>query len=230
MRLAEVTMDDISKEQQYIMQKHEIGVNDETLAMFRALDAIKKDCQPYLQSVDYQPFTQYSLYRGITALSTPLPLHILKDVRLAARKPKDTSVYLNGFINDYFETYYGEPFRQSVFVTSSQSEASTYGALYLIFPTGDFTFLWSPEWEDLYNATAQHELKPESPDPHHSRKLELKFIDNVLSTYTTKDFKRAILSKHEIMIRSKSYHGISMNFQSVRSPSYTTGYQEYLTL
>jgi hypothetical protein len=215
MRLLEFSLlDKLDDEQKAIMSEHSLGVNEEIVEVFNALKQIKKECQPFLKAVDYQPFNKYAILRGLK--NTNGELHVKKQVRLGDRKPKDTPHDLHEIINDYFTDKFGEPFRNAMFVVGSDRIAGEYGQQYSIFPAGNFTFLWSDQITDLYEELAIDEMSF----------LRNGQADQVLSSYRNTDLQRAILSKHEIMIRCESYHGLFTDLTG--HPTYLKAVTEYL--
>jgi len=173
---------------------------------------IRQNCQPYLQqnggAIDHD-----ALYRGVK----PPGGHsvtgdgdadvIRKEVRLTDRRPSDTPRELHNFVNQYFQTHYGAPFRTAMFASGSQGQANDYGTVYVIFPAGEFQFLWSPDIEDMYSLTAEYGLEHHM-EPGAQKEAFETLEDNVLRTYQTDNLVEAIGSNHEIMIRCSHYYGI----------------------
>ena len=95
-----------------------------------------------------------------------------------------------------------EPFRDAVFATGEAEMAAGFGALFSILPIGDFTFLWSPKYEDLNEEI--WELKRNKELNNNSL---IKLIQN--GNYTTQNLEAAIASWNEIMIRCKGYYAIN---------------------
>jgi len=178
-----------------------------TLLIYNILD-IKKDCQPYLnENKDplYSP-----LYRGLgKKISDPM---VTKTVRLDDRKPSDTPQQLHDVFNSYFTKHHGHPFRNAMFVSGSDIEASGYGKVYKIFPIGDYNYVWSSDIDDLWmtfdNWTAEEGYRYDDNNEY------LSFLNEVVkkAQWHTDNLKAAIDSKHEIMMRCGSYHAIDERF------------------
>jgi len=158
---------------------------------------IKQNCQPYLQQNPSAIF-RYPLYRGVKPLggfrsgSGVGDANVIrKEVRLTNRKPSDMTIELHQFINGYFKQEYGAAFRSAMFASGSPDQASDYGTVYIIFPAGNFEYLWSPEYEDLYSITGEYGYEYASNalgrEASIKAKTEIKenIIDEVLSTYQT---------------------------------------------
>ena len=174
---------------------------------------IKQNCQPYLQQ-NSGAVNRYALYRGVRS-TKGAPNGIRKEVRLTDRKPKDMPHSLHQFINGYFKKNYGAAFRSAIFATGSSGSAGEYGEMYIIFPAGEFQYLWSPDYEDLYSITSEYGFDQIAPSSmSNEEKVEWQenakeaLQDEVLSSYQTDKLEAAIDSSHEIMIRCSHYYGI----------------------
>jgi hypothetical protein len=199
-----------------IMNKHNMYTDSKYDVMLMAFfQKIKDDCQPFLKAINYD-VKHYWLTRGVNNSEEDF---ITRRVRLKDRNPRDTPYPVHQLLNDYFTKKFGEPFRNAMFATNSLEQATEYafgglteGERYLVYPTGNFTFIWSPEIFDLldilqyYNlhaaCTAERAATPQFQETFNKLKTEK------LSTYTNKDLKAAIKSRNEVMIRCIGYHGI----------------------
>ena len=179
---------------------------------------IRQNCQPYLTQ-NPSAIIRHPLYRGVKQRGNHSagPSHIIsKEVRLTNRKPSDMPVDLHKFINGYFKKEYGAPFRNAMFANGGYSAAKDYGPVYIIFPIGNFKYLWSQLYEDLYTIASEYEFdeygyfeKEEGVDMN--KEVKQTIIDEVLSTYQVDNLIDGIDSEHEIMIRCKGYYGILAN-------------------
>jgi hypothetical protein len=199
-------------------RRHDLSGAQKNILLYCEL--IKKDCQPYLQQ-NPDAVTKNPLYRGVkppgghSVSGEGDADYIYKDIRLTDRKPSDMPYDLHQFINGYFKQEYGASFRSAMFVTGSVGTAGDYGTTYIIFPTGEFQYLWSPEFEDLFSITGEYGYEFASNALGREAAIkattEIKqhIADEVLSTYQTDDLLAGINARHEIMIRAKSYYGIT---------------------
>ena len=165
----------------------------------RYLDIIKRDCQPYLQQ-NSQPITK-PLLRGMKE-NKPL---IKKEVRKKNRKTLDTHSSIHKVVNKAFVENFGVPFRNALFVTGSTLEAGGYGNRYIIFPIGEFKYIWSEEVKDLYVILARK--FDQIPNKKILNQIYEYFKDPNL--YKSTDLDSAIESGSEIMIWCDSYYAIS---------------------
>lgn len=170
---------------------------------------IKANCQPYLQQ-NKDAVNRFPMYRGVRKTNNANVIR--KEVRLSDRKPKDMPYDLHQFINGYFKQNYGGAFRNGMFVSGSPGVSSEYGDTYIIFPAGEFQYLWSPHYEDLYSITSEYGFDQTPPSSEETigwkedAKQELE--DGVLNAYQTDELEKGIDSGHEIMIRCSHYYGI----------------------
>lgn len=176
---------------------------------FAFMETVKTDCIPYLKEINYE-IKEYQLLRGV--IGQPKN-YIAKTVRLENRKPKDTSQELHDKINEYFEEKFGSPFRNAIHVTGDFSQAFEYahggyksGEVYVIFPVGEFKYLWSQEVADMLDVIFEHGLQGSSAF-WDDGEFEI-FAENVLSDYKTTDLTMAIKLGNEIMMRSTEYYGL----------------------
>jgi len=190
-----------------VAKNNGIAITPDTYKQLAMVQQIKEECQPWLQQVDNKPFTQFPVYRGIGGHRK---MFIEKQVRLDGRKPKDSTLALHGFMNNYFKKQFGAPFRNSLFVSSEIDQASEYavdGSVYIVIPQGNFKYIWSPEYADLLDGIHEFHLA-DVTELSNASNLE-EFEDNVLGTYKNTDLIGAIQAEHEIMVRCQSYLGIN---------------------
>jgi len=211
MRLNEI---EVPQHYKYLAADQRLNLSQELVDSFRFVEQIKRDCQPFLQQVNNQPFNKFALYRGIHNTEEPF---VTKEVRLKNRKPSDTSLTMHQIIQGYFKKTYGEAYRSAMFTTGDRSTADEYGTLYKIFPIGDFTFLWSKEIEDLYSILDEYDLGGavefhKDEDPAGFKEVVNNFKNEVLTTYQTSELHTAILSRHEIMIRVPKYYAMREDY------------------
>lgn len=200
-----------------IAANHGILMNSDMVRAMAFMETVKTDCAQYLKEIDYSLY-DHMLYRGVVDTTKK---YIAKTVRLENRKPKDINLSLHNQINEYFIKNYGAPFRNSIHVTADEPQAYEYaaggyntGSVYIIFPVGQFEYLWSPKISDMLDAAMGHDLQRYgsnvSDEDRDLKKLEKyweRFKDGALSTYQTTDLVAAIKSGNEVMIRCKEYYG-----------------------
>ncbi len=137
------------------MKSHEF-IEDPTARIMPTIDSIKRDCIPFLtENLAYMSTEERFLYRGMKdSGNMMLPLSIKKITR-TDRRPLDSSTQTHNMFNEAFQHTFGWPYRSaSVFAFKSPVKAMVFGPVYIIFPIGEYTLLFSPHIADL---TEEHE-------------------------------------------------------------------------
>jgi len=169
---------------------------------------IKNKCQPYLQEVGIED--SLKLYRGIQSYEPVLT----KQIRLGLdpedeRDPRGMSKEEKEMVNDYFMKEFGEPYRDSMLCTGDLMATKEFGESYVVFPIGDFTFLWSKDVRDLNRSMNKLIVNAErGEDPQYVPDL----IPN-RATYQDTELLTGIRSDNEIMIRASGYYAISYKYK-----------------
>lgn len=110
------------------------------------VEHIKRECGPFLAAMgdDLQP--HHMLRRGASG----------KDglwysvVPRKNRRPLDTENWVHDEVDRILEPLAGfRPRSAGLFCTGSKAIASGYGREYIVFPAGEFKFIWSPYIKDL---------------------------------------------------------------------------------
>ena len=161
---------------------------------------IIKHCQPFLKMIDNR-IEDYIMWRGMNESKQI----IRKSVRLDDRKPESTAQDKHEKLNTYFIETFGEPFRNSIHVTGSSSQAHDYGELYTIFPIGNFRFIWSPKVNDIAISIRWPQPGGWSNFPP-SQEVVNEIMDQ--QEYSDRDLPQAIKSGNEIMIRCDEYYAV----------------------
>ena len=220
--------DDVADNHRAIAANHGMLMSSYMKTFMAFAETVKTDCQPYLKEVDYSPIRKYALYRGVIHTKKT---YIAKTVRLQNRKPKDTEQKLHDKINKYFKKNYGVPFRNGIFATSSLDQTEEYahgglheGEVYIIFPVGEFKYLWSPHISDMLDAIYEHDVISNAAPGHKSGWKAFK--NEALSTYQTTNLTRGIKSGNEIMIYCKEYYGIK--YEDILNQKFWGAFEELL--
>lgn len=151
-----------------------------------AVDFMEKNCKPFLKAKRNLNPDDF-LYRGIRGVPYDI---FMRDVR-KNRQPLSTKREKHLELDKLFYEKFGIKARsQSLFCTSSPSDAKSYGPAWIIFPIGEYKILWSPEVVDLFVYLTQHPSKP---------------LKEVVSLYRMGGLKDAIKSGNEIMVSCDRY-------------------------
>lgn len=201
----------------------------ETFTLF--ITNIINDCQPYLKIITKESNRLPLLYSG-----RKRDTDWFEQTLISERTPKDMAVAIHKDLDDEFLKQHGWRARSNVlFCTGDPLVTTEYGKEYMIFPKGNFKFLWSPKIVDLfiYMQRAMRELlvtrlpkgyenkllyyfydklmKKMGDDFDESlvRKEYDKFITDLVGGYKSTDLPTALDSRHEIMVNCKSYYAVN---------------------
>ena len=181
----------------------------------RGLIEIKHNCQPYLQAINYNVFA-HPLFRGIKHENETV---IKKSVRLDDRHPQDFDTDIHNLLNNYFTRTFGAAYRNAMFAAGSSFVSESFGDLYLVFPIGQFTFLWSQNVVDLQveHGTRFDDIisNLKSGDDQYEWDSIEKYLDAL--EYQDTDLQKAIKSNNEIAFRCKEYYGLQIPVSLIHS-------------
>lgn len=174
-------------------------------------DFIRENCQPFLK-LKPNPLKN-ALLRGIRGASYyPSVVDVLQN-----REPVDISINVQYGIDDELKKR-GFVARRgnSIYCTGDYSIATGYGAVYMVFPIGDFSFTWSKAVLDLVrlqdDILTKYGLTTKTGKTFDLGRVPNKKLANSEGVvgnfdkivddleYQTSDFDAAIQSGHEILI------------------------------
>lgn len=195
------------------MRLHELIIEQDS-NYYDQLDAfitqkIIPDCKPFLGELGWSgPF----LYRGIDEKRTQK--HFTRQPVRKNRRPMDTPQEMHQAADNWFVEHYGYPFRRAgLFTTGNINQAVDYGRAYMVFPIGDFQYVWSPGhyellftkllsayWRalDSWNMTKMSEQD--------AQKITNKILD--AGNYQSSDLQAGIRSGNEVLIGTSEFYGI----------------------
>jgi len=181
-------------------------------------ELIKRDCKPFLEKSRHRGL----LFRGVRNIgpgnetgkvSDPINegkeiLYWRKAVR-TDRRPKDTNRDAHKIIDDWFEKEFGIRARsQALFVFGQgirKHYLNQYGDPCVVFPIGDFKYVWSARVRDLYNLM-DDEADMDDLDAVHTLQYKLE-----TSAYTDSQLDAAIKDEKEIMIACEAYYAFPIS-------------------
>ena len=130
------------------------------------------------------------------------------------RQPTDTSQQVHEFLDDWFNDHFGFRARsQAVFAFGQkvkQGDIDNYGKPYMIFPVGDFDYVWSPTVEDLYAQTIGMKLEIDFRMTDWESAYD-EFLTN--NGYQKKSLEKAVLSRNEVMVKCDFYYAFPMEYK-----------------
>lgn len=208
---------------QFINEEHKMLYKDVyDWDNFEFFDTIKKDCKKYLNEI--KDPTKVIAYRGINS-NRDYGFISVKDAR-TDRLPLDTDKRLSDKIDEWFKHEYGVRFRsEAVFAIGNRTLASHFGTVYIMFPIGDYDYVWSPNYSDItedFNRYFETHAKQypkeydyifrEGPKYIHPKHLNDFMKDG--SYYFNKGLVEALTKykSNEIMIRCKKYYLVYANY------------------
>ena len=192
---------------------------------------IKENCKPYLLAKgNYNG----QLFRGQYDIDKNF---FIGKVR-KNREPERTELQLHFLLDKAFLKIFGWKARsQGLFVSGDWGTAATYGDPYVIFPIGEFKFVWSPDYADLYTVPIlTGELTDDDPAVKKWKKANKKgryeilkqrpdILENFLKyDYTNKNLIKAIKSNNEIAVACEKYIAIKV----IESYDNKQKYSEYI--
>lgn len=115
-------------------------------------EMIAKNCAPFLKDIGFNEEMNIGsdfplLFRGMGKNDAVL---LRKNVR-NDRRDLDIPEIVSNYIDDAFLRVYDHRYHtNSLFASSNQEQAKTYGDVFIIFPVGNYEAIWSYEIYDLY--------------------------------------------------------------------------------
>ena len=135
---------------------------------------------------------------------------VKKKVR-SDRKPMNASPEEQRALDFGFQKKFGwKPRSNGAFITSSITEAQTYGHAYFFFAIGDFKYVWSPWAVDLYTdlPILKGQLKKRMGLPFTASDEGI--IERIPRTfYIDKNICRSTKSGNEVIVNCKTYYLLS---------------------
>ena len=216
-----------------------------TMPPSKVVEFIEQNCQPVLREIATtksattwagrkSPGTIQLLYRGIKNQDDSIFISTVRK----NRNPKDTSDDFHQlFDNSFFKIFGWKPRSEGLFATGKMSDTKMYGLTFVIFPIGDFDFIYSEEISDLFVALENMAINNnfiEELNIKNKKELSRKWksygailLSNkyklikeypeimdafIKQNYTDKDFVKGIMSRHEIMINCDRYVAIEKEY------------------
>lgn len=199
----------------------------ETFILF--ITNIINDCRPYIKEIIKNSDSGHlpMLYSGRKRDTDWFEQSVIN-----GRTPKDMNPEVHKDLDNEFLKQYGWRARSNVLFCSGDFMVTTeYGKEYMIFPKGQFKFLWNPKIADLFvhlrrftrnvntkykkdNQLLQYfrdELTKEVGDKwEESEALERYhiFIKNLVNGYKSTNLVEALDSRHELMVNCKKYYAV----------------------
>ena len=194
-------------------------INEEQMDL---LTILERDCGPFLRESKHRGL----LHRGINGLKqndarkveNPITdgtiLYWEKAVR-TDRQPMDFGIDQHSELDKWFNDKFGFKARsQAVFCFGDDVWSGVmkqYGPEYLIFPIGEFEYVWSPEIKDLFMA-AQGEMYYYQDDVSYEDRKKHTSLELYMNAqgYKSTGLDKAVTMRNEIMIKCDKYYAFSI--------------------
>lgn len=191
---------------------------------FELVKLIQTKCAPFLKAGNFTPMFRgeksrkihFDRDKTVTLLDFDGKPHEVSYAEIkhfnGEREPQDLSKSLHDWFGNRLKQEFGwNPRNSGLFVTGSFSQASNYSPVFMIFPVGDFQFVYSSKTSDLYvylqNTGSYRTL---SANPQENAEVLDRLYQEL--RFSNKHFEDALKSKHEISLRAESYILIPATF------------------
>ncbi len=185
-------------------------------------ELVERDCQPFLKESKQMGL----IYRGINQASIPIEaaksvlptaealqsraiMYWEKSVR-SDRQPKDTNRQQHQVIDDWFRSKFGFGARSEAMFCLGENGKQLlrqYGKPMIVFPIGEFKYVWSPTVADLYNEVGQNTMLMQNEDDLVDYLSQCRYIDSHLH--------KAVNMKNEIMIKCDRYYAFDIHSEHI---------------
>ena len=163
------------------------------------LDKIFEECEPYINMLRNYVDVDKLLIRSTRDYIQDVEKFNFRE----NRKPVDMPPHVHDMLNDMFVERFGWKVRNGVFcylvdVSKDKLSSTHYGTEYLMFPIGDFKYVFSTEFSDLF-----YYIKPHIGD--------LITINDMLDTYIDNNINM-VDNDDEISVKCNSYYLINQKY------------------
>lgn len=193
---------------QELTNKHVEDYTDED--QMRIIELLERDCQPFLSQ------SSVPLFRGMHDDGSLIGDYNIRTDRKSTSGPRQQ---VQTFVDAELSKHGYTALRgNSVFCSGNPSQAASYGALFVVFPKGDFHFTYNTVYTDFLGAffIAKRKIAPHR-DTYTSRIA--KALSDEITTITMPHYKNeknatideAASSRSEVLISASSYYAISLH-------------------
>lgn len=180
------------------------------------MEYLQANCSKYLS--ENNDLDRNIMYRGMPFKAEgSVVMTVRKD-----RKPLDTGMGLHTVMDEWFFEKFGHRARsQGLFVTGDTKQVSLYGERFIIFPVGEYEYIWSPMVRDLYKMDWNKEMGKSKQffDPlKKDTQLTLDpqqtmLVRGVLERfqYQTDNINDALRTKHEVVMMCDQYVAVPVH-------------------
>ena len=154
---------------------------------------LKKDCSKFLKEA------RGVFWRGSrTGTLDPRQHDIMKLSPRTDRQPRNTPKKVHDALDRYFLDEYGWKARsEGVFATRSGDHAGVYGPRWMIFPIGNYKYVWSRDIVDLFDEVLDLGA------------LDYEEIFDIMDEFVYSKYDLADSGDSEVMFKCKNYYLIN---------------------
>ena len=227
-------------------------LQEESLSNEQIIDHIKNECSEFLKEIDFRVNPSIDTFSSISYNQVPRALWrsaqhdadvFIKLSGNRLRTPTDTNLKMHTLLVKHLSNQFGYPYRSlGVFCSTSKLQATEYpGTPFLIFPIGEYEYVYSPIVRDAFEQfdgqssgnepTAWKQIFSKFKDENKEDYLDEdgyilynKWYDLVYEylekykPYTNTDLKSALdtYSKDgiEVVVKCNNYYGVSVDSQN----------------
>lgn len=169
-------------------------------------DIIDKECQPFIKELKG---CNTLLYRGVQNM----PSFYDKKIPRTDRKPRLIQPDLHKKLGDLSKKKFGWNIREEgIFTTNNKSYTKQWGKPSIVFPIGNFEYVYNNNVEDLYGLYDQWYTTSDINDIK-ADKFFKSYIIPEINKYNTNDIKSYLKkpskNQSECIIKCKSYFSIN---------------------
>jgi len=170
------------------------------------IDSVRAQCKPWLKAISSCKIKH--CIRGYNPKDV-----IEKRTPRKDRKPRDTPKDIQASLDDEFSKKFGWKVRSEGLFTWGGRITGGYGtAAGIVFPTGNFDFVWSKKVYDLFMYYDKSYKPSGMKDSEEEIEYRKEWVKRTIDTYTNKNLCEALSSTSEIVIKCNSYWIIRKNF------------------
>lgn len=174
------------------------GVNVE-----QYLPHIKKKCG---MAIKVMTSSQRLMFRGLDESQELVRKRVRKN-----RRPKDSWEEYSEYLDNALKEKFGwKPRSEGLFVSGNYMMASSYGHVHVIFPVGNFKYIWNTDYKDnLKLIGSRHSPHPKDNAGIVEPRIERSIMNN---EFINNNINDALRKGHEIMIKCDEYFGIGYHW------------------
>jgi hypothetical protein len=129
------------------------------------IERIKTECAPFLKEIDFIVKPGIETASFITGVQVPRALwrgasHDAALVKLSGKRtrhPSDTAPEMHELLVRHLTNQFGLPYRaMGVFCSTTTEQAAGYGDLFMVFPIGEYEYIYAPSIRDAYHELDNH--------------------------------------------------------------------------